>query len=91
MSCASKMSLTVKIYLLRITIGRVLVQLYNGTKTLDVDSEQIINCKWGKKIAHVLCKLLVTQKKGIPLLKYLEHPSSHLTQHLGKLHLMQHI
>ena len=57
MGCASKMSLTVKITY----VGSQLVQLYiNGTKALDVGSEQIINCKWGKKIAHVLCKLLVT-------------------------------
>ena len=56
MSCASKMSLTVKITYL----GSQLVHLYKGTKALDVGSEHIINCKWGKKIAHVLCKLLVT-------------------------------
>ena len=47
MSCASKMSLTVKITY----IGSQLVQLYNGTKALDVGSEQII-CKWGKKKRH---------------------------------------
>ena len=56
MSCASNMSLTVKITY----VGSQLVQLYKGTKALDVDSEQIINCRWGKNIAHVLCKLLVT-------------------------------
>ena len=48
MSCAPKMSLTVKITY----IGSQLVQLYNGTKALDVGSDQII-CKWGKKKLHM--------------------------------------
>ena len=73
MSCASKMSLTVKITY----VGSQLVQLYiNGTKALDVCSEQIINCKWGKK--NCTCIMQITgyiKYKGIPLLKYLEHPS----------------
>ena len=67
-------------------------ELYNGTKALDVDSEQIINCKWGKKNGTCIMQITGYAKyKGIPSLKYLEHPSSHLTQHLRKLHLMQHI
>ena len=72
MSCASKMSLTVKITY----IGSQLVELYNGTKDLDVGSEQII-CKWGKKhCTHIIMQITgYTQHKGIPLLKYLEHPS----------------
>ena len=73
MSCASKMSLTVKITY----IGSQLVQLYNGTKALDVGSEQII-CKWGKKKKGTRIIMQITgytQHKGIPLIKYLEHPS----------------
>ena len=59
------MSLTVKITY----IGSQLVHLYKGTKALDVGSEHIINCKWGKK--NCTCIMQITgyiKYKGIPLL-----------------------
>ena len=72
MCCATKMSLTVRNYANRFTI---LVQLYNEIKAIDVGSEQVI-CNGAKKLhMHNANYWLYTLYKGIPLLKYLEHPS----------------